>query len=216
MKECFLTPRPETWIKPGSLSRLDWGNLPVLSPFILADGSQEASQQTTVRLCGTAQHFCVHFDCQDRYIWGNYTRRDDPIFNEEAIEIFIAPTSANPIDYYEFEVSPMGVLFDARIHNPDGKNNPQMIGDAAWDCPGIQWEAGRDDLDQHWWATLLIPWRSLTTAPELPEVWRVNFYRIERPKDEAAEFSCWSPVMTTVADFHRPAQFGVLFLNQSD
>jgi hypothetical protein len=88
-----------------------------------------------------------------------------------------------------------------------------MTGDLAWDCPGIQWDAGREDPHQHWWAVLAIPWHSLAAGVELPKSWRVNFYRIERPHDEAEEFSCWSPVMTPVADFHRPAQFGIFILD---
>jgi hypothetical protein len=215
MKEWFLTPRSETWDRSGDLRQLDWSDLPKLSPFILADGSREAKQQTTVHLTCTSELLYVRFDCQDRDIWGNYTRRDDPIYNEEAVEVFIAPSDADPINYYEFEVSPNSVLFDARIHNPDGRNNPHMTGDSAWDCPGIQWDAGRDDPRQHWWAVLAIPWHSLAAGVELPKSWRANFYRIERPHDEAAEFSCWSPVMTPVPDFHRPAQFGILVVNQS-
>jgi hypothetical protein len=214
VKEWLLTSRSEAWTRSGDLHQLDWSDLPVLSPFILADGSREARQQTTVRLCHTSQFLFVRFDCQDRDIWGNYTRRDDPIYNEEAVEVFIAPKDVDPTEYYEFEVSPNGVLFDARIHNPEGRNTPQMTGDLTWDCPGIKWDARRDDHLQQWWAMLAIPWQSLTSSTNLPKTWRANFYRIERPHDEAAEFSCWSPVMTPVPDFHRPAHFGVLRITQ--
>jgi len=210
MKEWILS--PAAWSHTPALSRLDWSSIPPLSPFILADGSREARQQTTVRVCHTPQVLYIRFDCQDRDIWGNYTRRDDPIYNEEAVEVFIAPTENDPLDYYEFEVSPNGVLFDARIHNPDGKNNAQMRGDLAWDCPGIEWQAGRNDPQRHWWAVLAIPWHSLKAGKEMPKAWRANFYRIERPRDSEAEFSCWSPVMTAVADFHRPARFGILWM----
>ena len=205
-----ITACTESWNTVLDLSRLDWSSIPVLSPFIRADGSQEALQQTILRLCYSKQFFYARFDCLDRDIWGNYTRRDDPIYNEEAVEIFIAPTESDPTDYYEFEISPKGVLFDARIHNPDGKNNPQMLGEAAWDCPGIQWHAGMNVALQHWWAMVGIPWRAISPELELPKAWRANFYRIERPHDAEDEYSCWSPVMTEVADFHRPAQFGIL------
>jgi hypothetical protein len=216
MKEWVLPPIPGTWNKKIDLSQSDWSSLPALSPFILADGSREAKQQTTVRLCQTSQLFYVRFDCQDRDIWGNYTRRDDPIYIEEAVEVFIAPNESDPLDYYEFEVSPNGVLFDAQIFNPSGKNDSHMTGNPAWDCQGIKWQAGRNDNHQHWWAVLVIPWHSLTTRLELPRSWRANFYRIERPHDDEAEFSCWSPVMTPVADFHRPSYFGVLQIATDD
>ena len=210
MQKFIVPPAPATWTDLSDLSQLGWNRLPALSPFILADGSRAASQQTYVRVCHTAQTFFVRFDCQDRDIWGNYTRRDDPIYNEEAVEVFIAPTEKDPLDYYEFEVSPNGVLFDARIHNPDGRNNANLSADVAWDCPGITWLAGRDEQQQHWWAVLAIPWRSLTSADKLPKIWRANFYRIERLRDSEAEFSCWSPTLTPVPDFHRPNRFGIL------
>jgi hypothetical protein len=216
MQEWYLPTAPAAWDKAHENSQLGWHSIPALSSFIRADGSREALQQTTLRLCCTRLYFFARFDCQDRFIWGNYTRRDDPIYNEEVVEIFIAPTESDPIDYFEFEVSPKGVLFDARIHNPDGKNNAQMSGEAAWDCPGIQWHAGLNEAQQHWWAVLAIPWRSLSFDLEPPEAWRANFYRIERPQDEEAEFSCWSPVMTEIADFHRPAHFGILRLGREN
>jgi hypothetical protein len=212
MKEWILPPAPSEWSHMTDLRQLDWDSIPALSPFILADGSQEASQQTVLRLAYSSRVLYARFDCQDRDIWGYYTRRDDPIYEEEAVEVFIAPTAEDPVNYAEFEISPNGVLFDALIYNPDGKNNPRMQGDRQWDCPGIDWRAGRDDLGGHWWAIFAIPWHSLTTSKAIPKVWRANFYRIERPHDEEPEYSCWSPVMTRVADFHRPANFGVLRL----
>ena len=216
MKEWSLSPAPPAWSRSTDLSQLDWDSLPALTPFILADGSRIANQQTSVRLCYTLQIFYMRFDCQDHDIWGNYTRRDDPIYNEEAVEVFIAPGEKDPLDYYEFEVSPNGVLFDALIHNPDGQNNALMSGDLSWDCPGIEWRAWRNDTLHHWWVSLAIPWHSLTATGELPKSWRANFYRIERPHDGEAEFSCWSPVMTRVADFHRPAYFGFLHFANDD
>src|SRR5512143_132481 len=154
MKEWILAPVPATWENVSDLSQLDWNLLPTLSAFILADGSRPASQQTGLRLGSTARCLYVRFDCQDHDIWGNYTRRDDPIYNEEAVEVFIASGEKDPLDYYEFEVSPNGVLFDALIHNPDGQNNAHMLGDPSWDCPGIEWRAGRNDTLHHWWASL--------------------------------------------------------------
>src|SRR6185295_11963744 len=128
--------------------------------------------------------------------WGTFTRRDDPIYEEEAVEVFLAPGAADPVRYFEFEVSPKGTLFDAVISNPDS-DRATMRADPAWDCPGLRWEAGSGAAAQDWWATLAIPWESLAPSiPEAPlsEVWRANFYRIERPRDTGeAEFSGWSP-----------------------
>jgi len=198
----------------------DWAGVPSLPPLLLVDGSGPALQPTVVRLAWDPETLHVRFDCADRDAWGTFTRRDDPLYEEEAVEVFLSPGAGDPARYFEFEVSPKGTLFDAVIENPDG-DRATMRTDPSWDCPGLRWEAGPGtgaqgaQAAQDWWATLAIPWRALlpegTPATEpLPHTWRANFYRIERPRYGAPEFSAWSPTLTTPADFHKPLRFGLL------
>jgi len=188
-----------------------WDEVPALAPFTLADGSAPAIQQTRVRLCWDETALHVRFDCDDRDAWGTYRRRDDPLYEEEAVEVFLAPGEEDPARYFEFEVSPLGILFDARIHNPTSRR-ADMTADVAWSCPELRWAAGPGTERQDWWAVLSIPWSGLTPARELPRIWRANFYRIERPRGGEPEFSGWSPTFTRPADFHQPSRFGVLEL----
>jgi len=197
---------------PRRVSSWHWDDIPALQPFTLADGSGPALQQTRVRLCWDGEALHVRFDCVDRDAWGTYQRRDDPIYEEEAVEVFLAPGESDPARYFEFEVSPLGVLFDARIHNPTSLR-ADLVGDSAWDCPGLRWAAGRGAERQDWWAVLSIPWAGLATDKPIPSIWRANFYRIERPRDGEPEFSGWSPPLTSPPDFHKPARFGFLELS---
>ncbi|HSS47558.1 MAG TPA: carbohydrate-binding family 9-like protein [Thermoanaerobaculia bacterium] len=192
---------------PGSLA---WDEIPGLPPFLLADGSGPASQQTRVRIAWDDEALHVRFDCEDRDAWGTFERRDDPIYEEEAVEIFLAAGTADPIDYFEFEVSPRGVLWDGVIHNPTSRREERTT-DRSWDCPGIRWAAGKGGAQQDWWAAFAIPWKGISQG-EPPRLWRANFYRIERPRDGEPEFSGWSSTFTHPADFHQPARFGVLEL----
>ncbi len=200
---------PRSWYQTVPLDRLPWSEVPHFALDHLADGTGPPAQPTRVRLCRDEQALYVRFDCADRDAWGTYERRDDPIYKEEAVELFLAPGEDDPARYYEFEVSPHGVLFDAAVHNPTSQR-ADMTADPSWDCPGLRWQAGAGAAAQDWWAALAIPWSAL--GPDRPEVWRANFYRIERPRDGAPEFSCWSPTLTSPADFHKPARFGVLEL----
>lgn len=186
-----------------------WAPLRQVTPLWLADGSAPAAQPTIVRVCCDDDALYVRFDCQDRDIWGTYTQRDDPIYDEEVVEVFIAPGAEDPVNYFEFEVSPNGVLFDATIHNPTSTRD-NLKWDATWDCPGIRWAAKRYDEAGEWWGAFAIPWAAITNDGRLPAVCRANFYRIERPRDADAECSCWSPTMTNPADFHKPRYFGIL------
>jgi len=202
---------PASW--PGiPLKDRSWEEVPGLPPLVRADDGGPAEQPTLVRVCWSESAPHLRFECVDRDAWGTYGWRDDPIYKEEAVEVFLAPGAPDPARYFEFEVSPRGVLFDAVITNPDG-DRATMRTDPAWDCPGLRWEAGAGAADQDWWATLDIPWRSLLPETEpRPRTWRANFYRIERPRDGEPEFSAWSPTFTTPADFHQPARFGLLTL----
>lgn len=209
------------WRVPRVRSGWRWEEIPALSPLVLVDGSGAPEQATTVRLAWDEEALHVRFDCADRDAWGTHERRDDPLYEEEAVEVFLAPEAPEapqapeaageegPRVYFEFEVSPRGVLFDARVHNPRSRRS-DMRTEVEWDCPGIRWQAGRHAEREDWWAVLAIPWAGIGGRAGR---WRANFYRIERPRDGAPpEFSAWSPTLTTPADFHKPARFGVLEL----
>jgi hypothetical protein len=210
----LISQAPTAWDTQAGLATWNWDNVPSLPPFILADGSGPAGQQTTARVCYDTQALYVRFDCDDRDIWGTCTKRDDPIYDEEVVEVFLTSGEADPVRYYEFEISPNGVLLDARIHNPTSQRAELEV-DTSWNCPGIRWQAGCNDAANHWWAVLAIPWGAVAPPGDLPTIWRANFYRIERPRDAGPEFSCWSPTMTDPADFHKPAYFGTLILAET-
>ncbi len=197
--ESMLIPR---WTVPPRRSPV-WDQVPG-QPLVLVDGSGLPLQSTLVRVAWDEEALHVRFDCEDRDAWGTFRKRDDPLWQEEVVEIFLAPGEEDPVDYAEFEVSPLGVVFDARIHNPTSLRK-DMNADVAWDCPGLRWQVGKGKSGQDWWAELSIPWPA-----DRPRLWRANFYRVERPRDGEAEYSAWSPTLTSPADFHKPARFGVL------
>lgn len=200
-----------------------WDAVPALGPLLRADGSGPARQATRVRLCRDPGSLYVRFDCDDRDSWGTLRRRDDPLWEEESVEVFLAPAGDGgepPVDYFEFEVSPLGTLFDARVHNPTSRR-ADLVADASWDCPGLGGQAGPRagaPAGRDWWAALAIPWAAVSpvdlsaAGAGPPRLWRANFYRIERPRGGEPEFSCWSPTLTAPADFHQPARFGILEL----
>jgi len=202
---------PTTWDMRADPAAWIWDDVPALPPFTLAGGSGLAKQQTTARVCYDLQALYVRFDCYDRDIWGTYTQRDEPIYDEEVVEVFLTPGETDPTRYYEFEISPNGVLLDARIHNPTLQRTELDV-DTSWNCPGINWHAECNDAANLWWAIIVIPWQAVAVPGDLPKIWRPNFYRIERPRGGDPEFSCRSPTLTDPADFHKPAYFGRMIL----
>jgi hypothetical protein len=186
-----------------------WSLISTLTPFILADGSGLAKQQTQVRVAYSQQAFYVRFDCEDDDIWGTHTKRDDPLYDEEVVEVFIASGAETPTRYFEFEVSPYGVLFDCIITNPAFQSNSKQLYDVdeSWNAEGLEWYAGICLEKQQWWAVLNIPWQDIGG---FHTIWRANFYRIERSRKSGTEFSCWSATLSE--SFHVPARFGRLEL----
>lgn len=203
-----LAPIPSHWHDAVDLLDLDWSVLPRLPALRHYHGRSPAQHQTVVRAGADQQALAVHFQCTDPDIWATMSKRDQPIYEEEVVELFLSPGPDTPTDYFEFEINPDGVLFDARIHNP-GQHGPIIV-DHGWDCPGIRWAAARHDAINQWEACLYLPWAGLLGSAPPPHLWRGNFYRIERPREAAPEFSCWSPTLVEPANFHIPAHFGTL------
>ncbi len=181
-----------------------------LPPLKKADGSGEARFATKVELAWDEQGLEVVFTCQDEDAWGSFERRDDPIWQEEAVEVFLAAGAEDPKLYFEVELSPKGVLFDARVENPDSRRDTMQV-DVGWDWEGIESRVEKLPERQDWRGRLFLPWRGLgLEAP--PPVLRANFYRIDRPRGQEADFICWSPTLASPPDFHKPARFGTLLL----
>jgi Carbohydrate-binding family 9 len=188
----------------------DWDKVTAIS-LTRADGVGTPRQNTKVRACHDGRMLRVRFDVQDTSIWGNFTRRDEPLWEEEVVEVFIASGTAAPKRYFEFEVSPDGVIWDGSIHNPNLTADPLEV-DARWNCDGLQVHSERIDSMNKWIVWLAIPFRVIGEGPDF----RANFYRIDRPfqnkEDGRGEFSAWSPTLTPRPNFHRPDRFGTLKL----
>lgn len=185
-----------------------WQRIPAVELRLAADGAPPR-QPTAVRICADSVSLHVRFDCVDDEVRARHTRRDDPLYEEETVEVFLATGGATPTSYLEFEVNPLGALFDARVENPDGKR-ATLRADPSWDCPDLRWGAEHRLAEGRWSAWLSIPWGGLAPDGKRPEVLRANFFRIDRPSKSAAEFSCWSPTYTDPADFHVPKRLGRL------
>jgi hypothetical protein len=172
-------------------------------------------QPTSVRACWTATHLLLGFRALDRCIWGRLTRRDDPIYTEEVVEVFVSPTG-DVRRYYEFELSPRNVVFDASVDNPD-LDRSTMVVNVLWDCQDlrtavrIRGQLNHRSRRAHWWsAEMAIPFAAFPEAhpPRSGDAWRANFYRIDQ--SAPGEFTAWSPTLRTPADFHVPQRFGTL------
>jgi hypothetical protein len=160
--------------------------------------------RTSVRVGTRDGDLLVRFDGRDRGAVATLRERDGPLWKEDVFEVFLSP-QAIPTLYYEFEVNPLGALFDARVESPEGRRETMRV-EVAWNCPGLSARVER--RTDRWSAVLRIPLRPL--AEHAVDSWRANFFRIDRGSPD--EYSAWSPTGADPPDFHRPAKFGWLRL----
>jgi len=177
----------------------------------------EKSYLTTVRLLYNTRYLYIAFNCEDEYVWGEYTERDSQIFTEECVEAFICP-SGQFRQYYEINVSPRNTVFDAFILNgrePGGERH--MLSFVDYTCEGLQTVVHIDGQlgvpgAKGWSVEYALPFRSLIgndhLIPEAGDCWRLNLYRIDSRVRNELEFSAWATV--GINDFHLPQYFGTL------
>lgn len=148
----------------------------------------------------------MRFDGRDDGWVATKVRRDDALWEEDVFEVFLTPQDP-PHVYFEFEVNPLGTLFDAAILSPR-LVRPMICLDVGWDCPGYRAKVER--RKRSWSARLSIPLAPLCEG-EVPAVWRANFFRVDRGAGKAPdELSSWSPLYRDPADFHDARRFGTL------
>ena len=129
------------------------------------------------------------FHCVDSDAWGALPNRNDPLWLEEVVEVFLDPARRRRC-YVEIEVSPLNVIFEAYILNDP--RCPPLQGLTQWTCRGLRDgrpRRARDDAarprDR---SSGTARWRSRSTRlPDAPHVppkpgdrWRANLYRIDR------------------------------------
>ena len=171
---------------------------------------------TRFRAVATGTALLLRFDVYDEAPWHTMTRRDEHIWEEEVVEIFLDPdrTGAN---YYELEINPVNVICDLVVVKPW----PELHSDPAWDFAGIETRVmrygGEHAGPDGWTATARLPWdgfRALPSRAALPprpgDRWRFNLYRIKRPRGATRPHddvinAAWSP--TGEPSFHVPAAF---------
>jgi hypothetical protein len=205
----------------GHLDEADWQAAEPI-PLRETETGRVPNQATSVRALWDDDFLYVGFHCIDASIWSPYVLRNDPLWEQEVVEVFI-DDNGNGITYLEYEINPRNALVDLSVINRDG-NRDTIRFMTEWDSLRLRHAAHvdgdparNDTADRSWTVEWAIPWEDFATAPNLPprdgDTFRANFYRIDRdhrpgahPEDD--EYSAWSP--TGAINFHVPKRFGTL------
>ena len=185
-----------------------WGAARGVGPFVRNRDAAPVPNGTEAKVLYDERFLYFSFRCEDENVWATMRRRDQHLWHEEVVEVFLQADRGVP-NYIELEVNPLGTLLDIylldrRKHLPYG----------SWNSANVRWAARVDGSvdgrpgDRGWSCEIALPLEDVATAPHLPprpgDRWRMNLYRVEsRP---APLGLAWSP--TLEGDFHVPPMFG--------
>lgn len=168
-------------------------------------------QRTTIKLLRDQKYLYVGYECADSDITASYENRDDPVYKDDCVEIFIRPDEQSD-HYIGLEMNARGVLFDYFYPFP-GKNEYGLNLDGVLLKTDLRGTLNQSaDQDQGWSLELAIPWASLNKlAKSLPPTaeWRVQLNRWDGAAPRR-RLSMWSHSGLKRPHPHNPARFGKL------
>jgi hypothetical protein len=164
----------------GKLDEASWALSPRVGEIrLIDDPARRPRFPTEATLAWDADNLYVAFSCSDREPWARMKNRDDSLWQEEVVEVFLDPDGDGQ-NYAELEVSPTNVVVDLLIPSPSALTANNVRSDIA----GLQTAVGRHAAG--WIAEMAIPWKGLayagiSAAPKAGDQWRAGLYRIKRP-----------------------------------
>ena len=118
--------------------------------------------RTRFQACWDRAALHVRFDAVDDGPWNTMTKRDEHIWEEEVVEIFL-DLDGSGVNYAELEISPANVVCDLRVERPA----PSVKSLTEWDWTGMASEVVplRDAHggNEGWTALARLPWEGLGT-----------------------------------------------------
>lgn len=179
------------------------------------DITEESSQSTVVRLLYDDEALYLLYECVDPYIDAEVTEKDGPVWEEDAVEIFVTPNPEDITAYFGYEMNANGTFLDYMAFD-GGEQRTENI-HFEWESEGVRVKTTLDgtmndhsDLDRGWVLEMAIPMENFRhlgghIPPQPGDMWRLN---LNRTKGHEGQFSMWSDTGTETASFHHSAYFG--------
>jgi hypothetical protein len=192
----------------GKLDDAAWTIAPAVGEFVNNSDGSESQYKTEARVLYDDNFLYFSFRCADDNIWSTMRRRDQHLWDEEVVEVFLQADPGQP-SYIELEVNPLGTMLDIYLLSAR-----KPLHYESWNSQKLQWAVQVDGTidgkggDRGWTCEIALPMEDIVTAPHRPpqqgDRWRMNLYRGEQlPKPAGL---AWSPTLQD--DFHIPRRFG--------
>jgi hypothetical protein len=195
----------------GKLNEEAWKKALAVGDFVNNSDGSKSPYKTEAKVLYDENFLYFAFRSLDNNIWSTLKRRDEHLWEEEVVEVFLQGDPGQP-SYIELEVNPLGTMLDIYLL---GARKPLHY--ESWNSEKLRWAVhviGTVDGkagDQEWTCEIALPMEDIVTAPHHPpqpgDRWRMNLYRAEHLPTPAG--LAWSPTLQD--DFHVPAKFGEIF-----
>ena len=186
----------------GKLNEKAWADAPTVGAFVNNRDGSRSELETEARVLYDQRFIYFAFRVVDQNVWATMRRRDEHLWLEEVVEVFLQPGSSIP-NYIELEVNPLGTMLDIYLID---RRKPLHY--ESWNSERLRWAVQVDgtvdgkDGDRGWSCEIALPFEDIATATHLPpqpgDRWRMNLFRVEQ-KPKVAELA-WSPTLQD--DFH--------------
>jgi len=201
----------------GALDEVVWQAVRRSDPFVYHRTGQPGDDLLTdVRVLWDEEAIYFGLSMHDTDITATATERDDELWHEDSVEIFLDPLGDGR-DYVQIIVNPLATVFDAVFTS---QRDRDTVAGSATDFEGL--EVARSitgslndpsAVDSRWTVEARLPWAALPGFDDVPHngtTISANFARHDFPGGTTL---AWSPV--TGADLHRTANFGEIhFVDQ--
>ena len=206
----------------GSLNEDVWSLAKPTKDFVVLGESQKAKTAAFAKILWDEDYLYVGFYCQDLNVWATYQNRDDPLYKEDVVEVYIDPDGDGK-KYIEVEVNPLNTIFDLWLTKPWAAGGQGMT---DWTMAGLLTATSVDgtvadgsDQDTAWMCEMALPFSEMKFAaatknfpPLENDKWRFNMYRFDRSftSGKIGEATGWSQ---TQGGQHEPDRFGVVLFD---
>jgi hypothetical protein len=194
----------------GRLDEEAWRSSALVGDFRNNRDGVRSKLTTEARVLYDNNFIYFAFRAVDSNIWATMKRRDEHLWLEEVVEVFLQADPNIP-NYIELEVNPLNTMLDIYL-----LDTRKPLHYESWNSEKLKWAVNVDGTidgkggDHEWTCEIALPIEDIATAAHRPpqpgDRWRMNLYRVDR-LPEIAEVA-WSPTLKD--DFHVLSRFGEL------
>jgi len=192
-----------------------WQHAMVVKDFKVPVSGSPVKSATEARLLWDDEHLYVNFRASDRDIKATYTKRTDPLYREDVVEVFLKPDDDKPA-YYEFEINPLGTVMALEIPARKDKGIKKCSNWETGITAAVQVAGSLNEdanLDNFYRAAMAIPWKNLKhfggKPPKVGREIKFNLCRYDYSKYLPSTEEQTSAPLTS-QDFHHYEDYSVL------